>query len=106
MKSETEILGELDALLAQLPDDAARERTVDLLRARHCGPRSTVTRRPSPFQFDQPNQRDPAWPPMQLWVSETRPLDLTFYGPQHAGCAGGLLPAAASGVFTVGAKQP
>ena len=35
MKTETAILGELDALLAQLPDDAARERAFTWLRAKH-----------------------------------------------------------------------
>lgn len=105
MKSETEILGELDSLLGQL-DDAARERVIALLHAKHCGPRSTVTQRPSPYQFDvtaAPNGRDPLWPPMQLWVSETRPLDVSFLGPQNAVC-GGAIPPAASGVFIHGVQ--
>jgi len=49
MKTETEILGELDALLAQL-DDAAKERAMAWLRAKHLGPKAAVTQRLTPFE--------------------------------------------------------
>ena len=77
MKSEIEILGELDALLAQLPDDAARERAFAWLRAKHkAKPASAAPREPitfpcplSPGFVTLPHitpapviEREPGWP--------------------------------------------
>lgn len=78
IKSETDILGELDALLAQLPDDAARERAFAWLRSKHA-PKPATKPEPAPtvnpfplgvppgivYPFVPPPpviEREPHWP--------------------------------------------